>query len=140
PNGVALRPEIFAFIIEASRLTVDHYAQRYAVDASTDAAVVQRCTSINGHAVRLRRVTDNVRPGVHHVTQQHALVKARAPNQEIFGRPFAALVLPPGFAQPFAIGFEPAGGQHTGARLDALAVAQARCDETPIVQFDLIDR
>jgi hypothetical protein len=70
----------------------------------TDAAVVQRRARVNGHHVRLGRVADACR----HLApsgrlQQRALVKARAADQKVVGRPFAALVLAPGLAQPFAM-------------------------------------
>jgi len=42
------------------------------------------------------------------VLEQHALVELGAPDQEVFGRPLAALVLAPGLAQPVAVGLETA--------------------------------
>src|SRR5690606_19405704 len=103
PDGVALGPEVLAFVVEAARLAVDHHPQRYAVDAGTDAAVVERRARIDGHAMRLGRIADGVGAGVDHEFQQHAHVEARAADQEIVGRPFAALVLAPRLAQPFAV-------------------------------------
>ncbi|MCY1524454.1 hypothetical protein D9M68_593860 [compost metagenome] len=139
PDRVALGPEVFALVVEALCVAVDHHAQRHAVDARADAAVVQRSTGVDGHAVGLGRVADAVRAGVEHELQKHAHVEARAPDQEVVGRPFAALVLAPGLSQPFTVGLEAPRGQHTGARLDTLA-ADAGRHEAPAVQLQRIDR
>ncbi|MNM80586.1 hypothetical protein D3C81_925580 [compost metagenome] len=40
PDGIALGPEILAFIVEALAVAVDHHAQRHTIDARADAAVV----------------------------------------------------------------------------------------------------
>ncbi len=42
PNGVTLRPEIFAFIIKTFGVAIHDNTQRYAIHASTNTAVVQR--------------------------------------------------------------------------------------------------
>src|SRR6202008_1893805 len=62
---------------------------------------------------------DLVGASTDHEFQQRAGVEAAAANQKIVGRPLAAFVLAPCFAQPFAVGFEAAGRQHAGARRDA---------------------
>src|SRR5207247_886296 len=100
PDGVALGPEVLALVVEALGVAIHHDAKRHAIDARADAAVVQRRTRVDGDAVRLRRITDGVGASVDHVPQQHALVKARAADQEVVGGPFAAFVLAPGLAQP----------------------------------------
>lgn len=87
----------------------------------------------------LRRIADAVGAGIQHEFQQDAHVVAGAPDQEVVGRPFAALVLAPGLAQPFAVGFETARGQHAGPRLDAF-IADARRHEAAAVEFQRIDR
>ena len=79
--------------------------------------------------MRLRRIADRIGAGLDHGLEQHALVEARAADQEVVGRPFAALVLAPGLAQPFAVRLEAAGGQHAASGLDALAAGGAGRDE-----------
>src|SRR6185437_3618373 len=139
PDGIALGPEVFALVVEALGVAVEHHAQRHAVDAGADAAVVHWRARVDGHAVRLRRIADDVGAGIHHEFQQHALVEARAADQKIVGRPFAALVLAPGLPQPFAVGLEAAGGQYAGARLDALAGRHARGKEAAVLQVERHD-
>ena len=97
----------------ASRLTTtpsDTQSMRVQMPPSYSGARASMATH-----VRLRRVADRVGAGVDHVLEQHALVEARAADQEVVGRPFAALVLAPGLAQPFAVRLEAAGGQHAGS-------------------------
>jgi hypothetical protein len=88
--------------------------------------------------MRLRRIADRVRAGVDHA-QQHALIEARAADQEVVGGPLAALVLAPRFAQPCAVGFEAACRQHAAACLEALRAA-ARGHEARAVELDRVDR
>ena len=52
--------------------------------------------------------------------EQDALVKARSTNQKVVRRPFAAVVLSPGFAQPFTVGLKAPRCQHAGFGSDAL--------------------
>src|SRR6185312_16535745 len=72
PDGVALGPEILALIVKALALLVYHHAQRNAVDARADAAVIQRRAGIDRDHVRLGRVTDAIGAGVEQAAQQHA--------------------------------------------------------------------
>src|SRR5690606_26194424 len=123
PDGIALGPEVRALVVEAQRLAVDHDAQRHAIAPRTDPAVGQRRARVDRHRVDLRWIADAVRALVQQVAQQDAAVEPRAADQEVLGGPFARLVLPPGLAQPFAIGLEAARGDDAGPRLDAL-VAQ----------------
>src|SRR5690606_36996904 len=139
PDRIALGPEILTLVVEAPGVAIDHDAERYAVDSRADAAIVERCARIDGDAMRLRRIADRVRARIEHELQQHAGVEAGAANQEIVGGPFAIGVLSPGFAQPFAIGFEAAGGEHAGPGLDALG-ADPGGDEAAVAQFDAFDR
>ena len=80
PNGVALGPKIFAFVVKTFGIFVHHHAQRHTVDAGANAAVVQRCARIDGHHVRLGRVADLVCPQVKQVLEQCALVEPGAAN------------------------------------------------------------
>src|SRR5690606_38318987 len=105
PDRLARRPADFGYVIEAVGLAVDHDAQRYAIDTGADPAIIEGGARVNGDAMRLRRVADDIGTGIHHVAQQYALVVTPAANQEVVRRPFAALVLAPGLAQPFAIRF-----------------------------------
>ena len=139
PDGITLRPEIFALVVETFGIAIEHDAQRDAIHARADAAVVQRRARVDGHAMRLRDIADHVGAGIHHEFEQHAHIETRAANQKIVGGPFSGLVLPPGFAQPFTIGFEAAGGHHAGAGLDAFG-ADARGDETAVIEFDGVHR
>ena len=124
PDGVALGPEVFALVVEAFAVAVDHHAQRHAVDARADAAVVQRRARVNGHHVGLRGVANAVGAVVvEQVFEQHALCCKAVPRiRKLSGRPLAALVLAPGFAQPFAVRFKAACGQHAAFGGDALAL------------------
>ena len=64
PDRVALRPEVLALVVEALRVAVDHDAERHAIHARADAAVVQRRARVDRHAMALRRVADRCpRPG-----------------------------------------------------------------------------
>ena len=60
PDGIALGPEVFALVVKAFGIFVDHDAQRHAIDPRADAAVVQRCARVDGDAVTLRRVANGV--------------------------------------------------------------------------------
>ena len=73
------------------------------------------------------------------MAQQHTGVEAGAPDEEVVHRPLAALVLPPGLAQPFAVRLKAASGQHAGAGGDALALHIGRF-ELPAVQLDAVHR
>src|SRR3546814_15145270 len=55
PDSVALRPEVLAFVVEALGMGVHHDAERDAVDASADAAVVLRRPALDGDRVALLR-------------------------------------------------------------------------------------
>jgi hypothetical protein len=140
PDRVALGPEVLALVVEAPGFAVDHHAQRDAVDARADATVVQRSACVDGDHVGLRRIADPVGAVViQQVLEQHALVEARAADQEVVGRPFAAFVLPPGLAQPGDVGLEAAGGQHAGACLDALALHPGG-QEAAVLDLDAVHR
>ena len=139
PDGIALGPEIFAFVVKAAALPVDHHAQRDAVDAGADTAVIERCAGVNGHHVRLGGVADHVGAGLHEFFEQHAPVEAGATNGEIVRGPFTTLVLSPGLAQPLPVGLKSAGGQHAGGGRDAL-VADIGGDKMAILEFQPVHR
>ena len=80
PNGVALRPKVFAFVVKTLGVFVHHHTQRHTVDAGTNAAVVQRCTRINGHHVCLGWVANLISSQVKQVLEQCALVESGATN------------------------------------------------------------
>ena len=134
PDRVTLRPKVFAFVVEALGVLVDDDTERNAIDSRDDAAVVERCARVNGHAMRLARVADHVRASVHHVFEQHTLVETRSANQKVVGGPFAGVVLAPCFTQPFTVRFKAAGREHTSFGNDAL-VANVRGQKTVAIQF-----
>lgn len=124
PDGIALRPEIFAFVVEALGIAVHHDAQRDAINACADAAVVERCARIDGDHVRLGGIAQGVGMMiVDHVAQQYAAVVGGAADEKVVRGPFAAFVLPPGVTQPFAVGLKTAGREYAGFGGDAFAVA-----------------
>jgi hypothetical protein len=128
---IALGPEVLALVVEAVAVAIDDDAERHAVDPGADAAVIQRRPRIDGHHVGLGRIADPVGLViVQQMAQQHALVEAGAADQEAVGRPVAAGVLAPGVAQPLAVGFEAAGGQHAAAGRDPFAPAAHRLEVT----------
>jgi hypothetical protein len=139
PDGIALGPEVLAFVVEAHRLAIEHDTERDAVDPGHDTAVVQRRASVDRHAMRLRRVANDIGAGVDHLLEQHALVEPGAADQEIVSGPFAALVAAPGLAHPLAVRLEAAAGQHAAFRFDPLA-PDAGGDEAPVPHFDRVDR
>jgi hypothetical protein len=140
PDRVALRPEVLALVVEALRVAVDDDAERDAVDARADPAVVERCARIDRNHVGLRRVADHVGADIDQVAQQDAGVESRAADQEVVGRPLALIVLPPRLAQPRAVALEAAGGEHAGARSVRAAVASDRGDEAAAIELEAFDR
>ena len=139
PDRISLRPEVLALVVETLRVAIDDDAERHAVDARADAAVVQGCPRVDRHGVALRRIADRIGAGADQRFEQNAPVETGAADQEVVGGPFAGLVSPPRFAQPLAIGFEPPGGDHACARLDALG-ADARGDEAVAREVQRVDR
>ena len=142
PDGVALGPEVFALVIKALGLLVHHNAQRHAVHARANAAVVKRRARVNRHAVALVGRADGVGALRHQVLEQNAHVEAGAAYGEVVGRPLTGFVLAPGLAQPFAVGLEAAAGHHAGARLNALRAGRAvdvRGDKAAGVKFEPLD-
>ena len=73
PDGVALRPEVFALVVEALGMLVDDDPEREAIEPRDDAAVELRRTRIDGDRVALARVADRLRAGVEHQPQKRAL-------------------------------------------------------------------
>ena len=138
PDGIALGPEVFAFVIEAPAIAIDDDAQRHAVDPGADAAVIERRARIDRHRMALRRVADLVRARFEHLLEQHAGVEAGAADDEVVRHPLA-FVLSPGLAQPFAVRFEAAIGNHAGLGLDAF-VTHISGAELAIDQFQPVDR
>lgn len=132
PDGIAFGPEIFPFIIKAPGVAVDDHPQRHAVHARADPAIVERRPGVNGDAVGLRRIADDVSPGVNHKLEQHALIETSAANEKIIGLPFTALVLSPCFTQPLAVRFKSAGGEDAGFGDDPL-FARQRGDEFAVI-------
>ncbi len=136
PDRVTLWPEIFTLVVETHGVAVEHDTQRHAIHARADAAVIKRRTRVDGHAMRLGRVSDGIGACIDHVFEQHSHVEARAADQEIVRHPFA-VDLAPRFTQPFAIGFEAAGCEHAGARFNAF-VADVRGDKAIAVELDSV--
>ncbi len=64
PDGIALRPEVLAFVIEAFGVRVDDDAKRDRIDAGGNAAVPLRRAGIDGDHVPLRRVADGFNAGI----------------------------------------------------------------------------
>ena len=90
--------------------------------------------------MRLGWVANGIRAVVvQQMFEQYALVEAGAANGEVVGGPLAALILPPGLAQPFPVGLEPARCQHARARRDAL-VADPGSKESAILNFQALYR
>src|SRR5690606_25606079 len=89
PDGVALGPEILTLVIEPLAIAVHHHAERHAVDAGTDAAIINRGARVDSHAMALRRIPDHVRSLVHHELEKHALIETGATDQEVLCRPLA---------------------------------------------------
>ena len=71
--------------------------------------------------------------------EHHAAVEAGAANRKVVGRPFTAFVLPPGLAQPFAVGLEAASRQHAGFGGDALRTHPGR-HKAAIVKLQPVHR
>src|SRR5207245_10369950 len=71
--------------------------------------------------------------------EQHALVEARAADEEVLGRPLAALVLAPGFDEPFAVRLETARRQHAAAGHNAFAGGTDGSHEAIAVELDRDD-
>src|SRR5690606_31479254 len=105
-------------VIEPLAIAVHHHAERHAVDAGTDAAIINRGARVDSHAMALRRIPDHVRSLVHHELEKHALIETGATDQEVLCRPLAPLILSPGLAKPFAIGLKAAGGENRRPCLD----------------------
>ena len=122
PNGVALGPEVFAFVVEALAILIDDDAQRNAVHPGANTAVVQRRTRIHGHRVTLGWITDRVRTLCDEVFEQNTHVETRAADRKVVGRPVAGFVLSPGLSQPFPIGFKTATGNHASLGMDQAAI------------------
>ena len=140
PDGIAFGPEVLAFVVEALALLVHDHAQGHTINAGANTPVIQGRSCINGHHVGLRGVTDAIGSMViQHMTQQGALVVPCTANQKIVRRPFAALILSPGFTHPGQVGLKASGRQHAGAGFDALALGPG-CHKPPLVDLQSIDR
>ena len=113
PNGIALGPKVFAFVVETLGVFVHHHTQGHTVNPRANAAVIERCTCINGHHVRLCWVANLISALVEQMLEQSALVELGAANQEVVGGVFTLCVLTPSFFQPLQIGLEAACGHDT---------------------------
>ena len=51
PDGVTLGPEVLTLVVETFAVAIDHDAERNAIDARADAAIVQRSPRVDGHAM-----------------------------------------------------------------------------------------
>ena len=87
----------------------------------------------------LRGIADNIGPGVDHKLEQHSLVEAGAADEKVIGGPFTAVILPPGLAQPFAVGFKSAGGEDAAFRHNPF-LARQRGDKFAVAQLESLHR
>ena len=61
PDRVALRPEVFALVVEALDFFIDDDAERHAVEARHDAAIELRRARVERHGVAAARIADRFR-------------------------------------------------------------------------------
>ncbi|MNP25870.1 hypothetical protein D3C76_1186960 [compost metagenome] len=83
PDRIPLGPEVFALVIEAFTVAINHHAQRYAIDTGTDTTVIQGRTGVDGHHVRLRRVANEIGAQGLHAPKQYAGIETRPANQKV---------------------------------------------------------
>ena len=72
PDSVALRPEVFALVVEALAVRVDDDAERDAVEPGDDAAIESGRPRIDGNRVALARIADRLRARVEHQPEEGA--------------------------------------------------------------------
>src|SRR5262249_7408715 len=136
PDGVALGPEVLAFVVEARGVAVDHDAERHGVDPRHDAAVELRCTAVHCDRVALLRVADLTHAVVEEHAQDASLVVRSAAHDEVVGH------LAPALLEPGNVRLESAGGGHERLcpHLDALAaLARDRAAEAAVAQLEVLD-
>ncbi len=108
PNGVALGPNVLAFVIKAPASAIDHDAKGDGVQARDDSTVEFRRAGVDGHGVTLRRIADRSGALFEQILQHHTLRIGRAANDEV------CRGIAPIFAQPGDVGLKSAGGDHDG--------------------------
>ncbi len=86
PDGIALRPDILALVVETVAVAVDHDAVGHAVQTRRDAAVELRRARVQRHGVALRRIADRRHALVEQVLQHPAAVVGRAADDEVVDR------------------------------------------------------
>ena len=137
PDGVALGPDILAFVIEPVPVLVHYDAEHDAIEPGNDAAVVFRGTRVDCYRVTLRRVADFL----YALVQQH-----RQDGTTIIGRPADKKVLrriAPILLQPLYVRLKAAGGGDERVGTDNVPGAGAlhRCrQEHPIGDIQRTNR
>ena len=108
PDRIALRPDIFALVIEPLRITIDDDAERNAIQPGHDAAIELRRTRVDRDRMELGRITDLLHTLRQQILQHSPAGIRRAADEEV------VRCLPPILAQPLDIRLKPAGRHHEG--------------------------
>ena len=133
PDGIALRPDILAFVIEAIDIAIDDNGIGHAVEAHREAAIFQRRAGVIGHRVELRGIAHLLHALAQQILQDGALGIGRAADLEAVGR------IAPVFPQPVAVGLEAAGRGDHGLEADAFGKAAIADDGFRRVAFHHLD-
>src|SRR5687767_2483727 len=83
PNRVALRPEVFAFVIKAFHISIDYDPERRAVEAGYDAAVELRRACIERHGMTAALIADRFSAVLEQFLQHPSLIMPGAADDEI---------------------------------------------------------
>ena len=102
PNGIALGPNILAFIIKAPACAIDHDAKGDGVQARDDSTVEFRRAGVDRDGVTLSRIANRRGTLLEQIFQHRPLRIWRAANDEVCRR------IAPIFAQPADIGLKTA--------------------------------
>src|SRR5690606_37995970 len=102
PDGVALRPRVFALAVKAVAIAIDHDREGHAVETRADATIILWCASVDCHSVALRRITNGLAALIDHVLEHDTTIVRRAADEEV------RCCRPPGARQPLDVGLETA--------------------------------
>ena len=135
PNGIALRPEVLAFVVETLPIFVDDDAECDAVDARDNAAVELRRPPVDGDRMALLRIADLLGAAVEQNAKHPPEVVWCAADDEVVGD--VSPVLP----EPSDVGLKSAssGDQALGTDLVCRSVVRYACrDEMPVIDDEIL--
>ena len=131
PDGIALRPEILALVIEPFSIPIENDAKGDAVNAAGDATVIFWRTGIDRHGMALVKGANRLHPMIQQAFQNGAGVPWCAAYQKILRS------LAPPLRKPVKIGFKAAGSGDHFLRLDHLPAGQPHTLAEAVLDQDI---